>query len=259
VIERAAAGALLAMVIALVARRAGVLSSSGAVAAVVVGGACVAAGWSWAALLLLFFVSSSLLTRLGVEIKEARTGGIVAKSGPRDAIQVAANGGIFALCAVLWLALPWNGWMAAAGGSLAAATADTWSTELGTLLGRAPRQITTGRRVPPGTSGAVSGIGLVAAIAGAALVAVCAWLLAWPAPLTVPIFVGGVAGALADSLAGAVIQARRHCPACDSVTERAVHTCGVATVPAGGWSWMTNDAVNALAASVGAVIAILGS
>ncbi|HJU89879.1 MAG TPA: DUF92 domain-containing protein [Gemmatimonadaceae bacterium] len=258
-IERAAAGALVALFIALAARRARALSPSGAAAAVVVGTVSAAAGWNWALLLILFFLSSSLLTRLGVEIKEARTQGIVAKGGPRDAPQVAANGGIYALCAAFSIAMPWEGWTAAAAGSLAAAAADTWSTEIGTLLGGTPRQITSGRRVPAGTSGAVSLAGLVAAVAGAAFIAGSALLLGWPGRLTIAVFVGGMAGALADTLVGAVVQARRRCPACESLTERAVHSCGSATVHAGGVRWMNNDAVNVVAASVGALIAILGS
>lgn len=255
--ERAAAGAVVALLIALLARRSGVLSGTGAAAAVGAGTASVAAGWDWGALLILFFVSSSLLTRLGVEIKEARTASIVAKGGARDAVQVAANGGLFALFALLSIAYPWDGWLAAGAGALAAAAADTWGTELGTLAGGTPRHVTSLRPVPTGTSGAVSPAGLAATVTGAAFMAASARLLGWPAAIALAAFLGGLAGALADSLAGALFQARRRCPACASLTERAVHSCGTPTVHAGGVTWMNNDAVNALAAAVGALVAVL--
>jgi uncharacterized protein (TIGR00297 family) len=257
VIWRAAAGAVVALLIALVARQAGVLSRTGAAAALLVGTASAAAGWDWGALLILFFLSSSLLTRLRVEIKEARTASIVAKGGARDALQVAANGGLFALFALLSIAHPWNGWVAAGAGALAAAAADTWGTEIGTLAGGTPRHVITLRSVPAGTSGAVSGAGLAATVAGAAFISASARLLGWPAEAAWAALVGGLAGAAADSLAGALIQARRRCPACASLTERGVHSCGTPTEHAGGVAWMNNDAVNALAAAVGAVVAVL--
>src|SRR3954464_8873352 len=97
--HRAAVGLLAAIAIALAARRAGSLANSGAFAAVLVGTAAVAAGWSWGALLVLYFVSSSALSHAGGAEKERRTSGVVAKGGARDAVQVIANGGVFALCA----------------------------------------------------------------------------------------------------------------------------------------------------------------
>lgn len=256
-IARATVGLALAGAIALTARRAGVLSRSGAGAAIVVGTASVAAGWTWGALLIAFFISSSTLSRMRAAVKARRTAGVVAKGGERDAAQVLANGGPFALAAVLSLLTPWSGWAVAAAGALAAATADTWGTELGTLANAPPRLITTWRPVPPGTSGGVTPAGLAATAAGALFIAVVAWLLHWTVEAAAAAVAGGIAGALVDSLLGAHWQERRRCTRCHTGTEQRVHACGAATERAGGIAWLNNDGVNLVSGAMGALIALL--
>ncbi len=66
-------------------------------------------------------------------------------------------------------------WLLGMAGALAAANADTWGTELGVLSLQRPRRIVGGQHVEPGTSGAVSSVGLLASVAGAALIGVLAW------------------------------------------------------------------------------------
>lgn len=236
--------------------RARSLNASGAIAATLVGTATVAAGWDWGALLIAFFATSTLLSRAGRDRKSARTGAIVAKGGDRDAIQVLANGGIFAVCALLFAATSAPPWAALGLGALAASTADTWATEVGTLAAHAPRSILTWRPVPAGTSGGITVPGTAAALAGAAALALLAAALGWPARVATAAAIGGVAGALADSLLGATVQSHRRCPVCNAATERDVHPCGTRTVPAGGWPWLDNDAVNALCGVVGAAVAV---
>jgi uncharacterized protein (TIGR00297 family) len=256
VIERAAAGVAIAAIIAVAAKRARTLTTGGALAATVVGAASVAAGWSWGALLLAFFLSSSALSRIGIDIKHRRTSAIVEKGDERDAVQVLANGGVFAAAAIGYVISPWDGWLALGGGSLAAATADTWATELGTLSGGAPRMITTGQRVPAGTSGAVSGLGTIGMVAGSAFLTLVMLIAVWPGHVLEAVFAGGVVGALADSLLGATMQAQRRCAFCDARTERVIHSCGAHTVHVGGASWMTNDAVNLLCSTIGGAVAL---
>jgi uncharacterized protein (TIGR00297 family) len=258
-LERAAIGVVVAGAIAFVAQRARTLSRSGALAATAVGTAAIAASWYWGALLVVYFVVSTLLSRFGRNRKEQLTAGVLAKSGERDATQVIANGGIFAASILLSaiavdkLAVTLS---LAALGALAAAAADTWATEIGTLYGGTPRSLLTMRPVPPGSSGGVSIAGSLAMIAGAAFVGgVAIWL-----DLTsdfVIVLIAGVAGAIADSLIGATLQERRWCSACDRGSEQRMHHCGSSTRLVGGREWMDNDMVNLIATFVGAAVAVL--
>lgn len=256
-LARLVAGLLVAAGIALATRGAGSLSTSGAVAATLVGGASMAAGWRFGLLLIAYFGVATALSRLGVREKERRTGGMVEKGGARDAAQVLANGGVFAALALAALIHPPGAtFSAAALGALAASAADTWGTEIGTLWGGDPRSILSWRLVPAGTSGAVSGAGSVATVAGAAFIALAARMLGFDVA-AIAIAGGGTFGALADSVLGATVQERRWCAFCEERTERRVHDCGRAAIHAGGMRRIDNDAVNLLATVAGAAAAAL--
>jgi len=244
-----------ALAIAIAAQRARSLSPGGAACATVVGTACVAAGWDWGALLIAFFLASTLLSRLGRRVKEARTSAIVEKGGERDAIQVLANGGLFAAAAAAFVLHPSPVWQTIGAGALAASTSDTWATEIGTLGAATPRSILTWRPVPPGTSGGVTIAGTLGAVAGAVFLGGVAALFGWRAA---PAVLGGLAGSTADSVLGAALQSRRQCPTCHLATERLVHTCGAPTIPTGGVAWLNNDSVNALSSAIGAAAGFWG-
>jgi uncharacterized protein (TIGR00297 family) len=256
VLGRALIGAVLCSLFVVSAHRLRTLSVSGAVAAAIVGTLSIAAGWSWGVVLLAFFASGSALSRLGERRKMDRIGSIVEKGGARDAIQVLANGGVFAAAALGEVVFPSQIWFAIGAGTLAAASADTWATEIGTLAGGQPVSIISRKPVPAGTSGGISFAGTIASIAGALFIAVVAALASWPVPFTA-ITVGGIAGALTDSLVGGSIQSRRWCDLCAVSTERVVHTCGTKTRPAGGIAGFDNDAVNTICSAIGALVALL--
>jgi uncharacterized protein (TIGR00297 family) len=252
--ERALAGFLLAGAIAFVARTVRALSLGGAIAALLVGTAAAIAGWAWAIVLIVFFVTSSALSHFKHAAREARIGRIVEKGNERDAFQVLANGGVFAAGAVLATATGESAWATAALGALAAATADTWATEVGTVAGGSPRSIIAFTPLPPGTSGGLTIVGTLASIVGAAfIVGVGVFMGVGRAPAA--IFVGGVLGSLADSLMGATVQERRWCDGCSEATERRTHYCGAATRVVGGVPGARNDFVNVVCTLVGAAVA----
>ena len=256
------AGAALAGGVALVARRAGSLTPSGQWAATLMGTAVTAAGWGWALLLIGYFVASTALTRMGRAAKAARTAAVLPDGSARTATQVVANGGIYATGVVLGTLLEAPAWTIAGAGALAAAAADTWATELGTLWGGVPRSLLSGRAMRPGESGGVTLVGLSGSVLASLLVAAAAVALTGPlaGPAWRPALTGfaaaGLAGSVGDSLLGATVQSKRWCAACSSWTEREVHPCGRRTDPRRGVRWMTNDAVNLLATVVGALVAL---
>ncbi len=259
---RIAAAAVLAAAIAFAARRSRSLSRSGSIAAWITGTAVAGlGGWAPGVLLVLFFASSSLLSRTG------GSGDRIARRGSeRDAVQVAANGGIAALCA-LFSALDAGSrpiWLAGVAGSLAAVTADTWATEIGRRSRAIPRMITTGSPVPRGSSGGVTALGTAGSVAGALVIAIAAAMLI-PAESTTrgafaaaaAIALAGIAGSLVDSLIGAALQITYRCPACGQISERPIDACGVPGERAKGLTWVNNDVVNLAAALTGAAVAML--
>lgn len=253
---RAVFGAVLCLLFVVTAQRLRTLSVGGAVAAFVVGTLAIAAGWSWGLLLVAFFASASALSKLGERRKSELVGKILQKSGARDAVQVLANGGVFAAAAFGQILFPSSVWFAMGAGALAASCADTWGTEVGTFVGSEPRSIISWERIPAGTSGGITLAGTAASIGAALFIALVASLASWPVPFT-SITVGGMAGALADSVLGGSIQARRWCDLCAESTERRVHSCGTTTRPAGGLAGFDNDSVNTVCSAIGAIVALL--
>ncbi|HKS05619.1 MAG TPA: DUF92 domain-containing protein [Gemmatimonadaceae bacterium] len=252
---RIALGAALVIAVAAVARRANALTAGGALAAVVVGTCAVAAGWEWAGVLLFFFLTSTSLTRLHADVKEARGAARMEKTGARDAVQVYANGGAFAAAAFAHTVLESPVYGAAALGAIAAATADTWATEIGMLAPQTPRSILTGRPVPPGTSGGVTTAGWLAGCMGALSIACVVTLMRLSGFVALVAAAGGITGMFVDSVLGAGWQARYRCERCDVSTERTTHSCGMRTKHEGGLRWLNNDAVNFLSTIAGAAVA----
>jgi len=255
------AGFALGIVIGLVAWRLRALSASGAASAALTGGLIFGlGGWPWAALLLTFFVSSSLLS-LTFSTRKLVYAEKFSKGSQRDWGQVMANDGLGALLVIALALRPESSWpWFAYAGAMATVNADTWATEIGVLYPRPPRLITTGRKVATGTSGGVSLLGLLASLAGAAMIGVVGVAVGsrtGDGSLLLAATLGGSCGSLFDSFLGATLQAIYHCPQCDKETERhPYHICGARTQQVRGLSWLRNDAVNFLASALGGLVAL---
>jgi uncharacterized protein (TIGR00297 family) len=184
----------------------GMVSRGGALGGLVVGAAiyyCL--GPPGFAVLALFVVGGSLLTRLGYGRKR-RAGTAEAGGGRRGARNALANAGVATLCALLAALTSLEAFAAAFVASLGAAFADTAESEFGQLYGRAPRLITSMRRVPPGTDGAVSLPGTLAGLAAATLSAALGYALGLVEGEASLAFVAlaGFLGTIVDSVVGAL-------------------------------------------------------
>jgi uncharacterized protein (TIGR00297 family) len=139
-------------------------------------------GWRAFLMLVLFFVLGTACTKLGYAKKTAM-GIAQEKGGRRGAKNAFANTTAGVLFAFLALSTPHTTLFALATvAAFATAAADTVSSEIGQAFGRTTYLVTSFRRVPPGTDGAVSLEGTLAGIAASALVALsAAWtgLIPW--------------------------------------------------------------------------------
>jgi uncharacterized protein (TIGR00297 family) len=234
------------------------LSKSGAAAAVFVG-LSVLFGFKLPGLLLLgvFFGSSSFWSKFKAS-KKKKIEEKLQKGNTRDWQQVLANGGPASIVAWIHFFIPSDIWLFVFAVSIAAATSDTWASEIGVLSKRRPFHILSIKSVERGTSGAVSLLGNVAAFCGAGLIAACTVFLfglpLFPWLLLVTVF--GFLGNLIDTLLGALIQARYRCPKCGLETEKTIH-CGLSTRLIKGTRLFNNDVVNVSAITLASLCALV--
>ena len=243
---------LVAGVVAYLALRARALTPDGALVTLVLGTLILAAGGvQWLVPILVFFITSSALTKI------FRAKATVKPGESRDGFQVLANGGLAALFVTLQaFGVGGIDWFVPYLAALAVVNSDTWSTEIGSTSRSDPRSILFFKKVPKGSSGAVSWIGSLGGVLGSLAVALTAlffgyaWntvLLAWGA---------GMIGNLVDSLLGATVEVRYRCETCGGVFDVKIH-CNRPTLYVGGLRWFGNNWVNFVASSVGALGVVL--
>lgn len=180
----------------------------------------------------LYFIVGSLVTKL--KLKQKQLEGIAeARSGRRSIESVLGSGFAGIICAALALStgdidLYRIGFIA----SFASKLADTTSSEVGKAYGKTTYLITSLKRVPRGTEGAVSAEGTVAGIVAAAGVAAVAAALGQVKNISGvgAVVVASLVANLLESYIGASVQ--------------------------GKVDWLTNDVVNGLQISVAAALAV---
>ena len=192
-----------------------------------------ALGWQGWFAVVLYLVLGSAVTKLGFRDKQRR-GLAEARGGSRGPENVwgsAATGAALALLIGAGVE-PRSVLLVGFAASFAAKLADTFGSEIGKRWGRTTVLITSFRRVPPGTEGAISLEGTLASALGSLLMSVLMLALqllpSWP--VTGLVMLIGLVATLAESLFGALVQDR--------------------------FDWMSNELVNALQTSLAAVLAI---
>ena len=193
-------------------------------------------GWQGWLMVVSYLVLGSLVTRLGLKRKQAQ-GLAEARGGRRSPANVWGSAAVGTALALLVGAGVGSSPLLMVGfaASFAAKLADTFGSEIGKRWGRTTVLITTFRRVPPGTEGAVSLEGTLASAAGSALMTLIAALLGLLVMAPVALLVVGVGffATLIESVIGAVAQRR---------------------LP-----WLSNELVNAIQTAIAALLAMAGA
>jgi uncharacterized protein (TIGR00297 family) len=121
-------------------------------------------GWRSFLMLLVFFVLGTACTKIGYARKDA-LGIAQEKGGRRGARNAFANTSAGVLFAFLAMATPYSGmFFLAVAAAFATAASDTVASEIGQAYGRRHYLVTSFRKVPAGTDGAVSAEGTLAGI-----------------------------------------------------------------------------------------------
>ncbi len=187
------------------------MKPSGAFAAFLIGLVVyISLGLSGFLILLSLHVIGALVTGYGY--KEKAGNGVAQKKRGFD--NVIANGFFPGLAALLSGFLNTNAalYYVAYVSTVAAATADTVSSEIGELSKKRPRLITTFEEVDTGTDGGVSLLGTASAVAAASVIAVLAAFLnvrdISGNYLMAIVVVSGLFGTTVDSVLGAIFERR---------------------------------------------------
>lgn len=233
----AAAGAatwwmvLLNITVAIAGWAARTVTPAGAIAGAIIGTVIlISAGVAGWAVLVATFLFAAVATRLG-HARKAAAGIAEERGGRRGPGNAIANTGVAAFAAVVaaGMADPAPAFLALVA-ALATSGSDTVASEVGKAWGRTTVLVTSFRRVPRGTSGAISLQGTMAGVvSAAALAATGAWLGLVPMA-AVPIITGAATVAsLLEGVLGATLEAR---------------------------GMLTNDAVNFVNSAMGAALAM---
>lgn len=240
------------------AYRLNALNKSGALAAFILG-VSIVIGFGWEGLFLigLFFSSSSFFSSYKKRRKQMLDKKL-ANGSRRNWAQVAANGAPAGIYSLLYFISDGSQiWLIAFIASIAAATSDTWSSELGVLSKSNPIHLISLKRCEPGTSGAVSVLGSLAGLGGSIFIALAAIILFnLSLPMLIFLSVFGFMGSLLDTLIGAFLQVEYICPVCSVHTERTKH-CNCQTVKRKGINWINNEMVNISSIIISSVLCII--
>ncbi|XP_063826302.1 transmembrane protein 19-like [Ostrinia nubilalis] len=206
---------------------------SGAVFGFLVGLVLTLSNFCFLAALFTFFMTSSKATKLGSHIKK-KIEEEFKEGGQRNWIQVLCNGGMATQLGLLYLLdvgaseRPIDfvkdyraSWLSMGVlGVFACCNGDTWASELGTVLAKTdPILITTFKKVPKGTNGGVTPIGIFFSIVGGFIIGISYYLAIlyfsekatwansppqWPVILYGAL--AGFVGSVIDSIMGATVQ-----------------------------------------------------
>merc|ERR1711892_1380037 len=246
------------------------LSTSGALLALIVRFCLALAHYS-------FFLSSSKATKYRQNIK-AQVEEDFKEGGQRNWLQVLCNGGMAFELSLLYLLdigsadLPVDfrhqyraSWLGMAVlGAISCCNGDTWASELGSVLAKGdPFLITTFQKVPRGTNGGVTLVGLMSSVFGGLVIGAAYFVGVMvsaasmdreiaPNQLLVILVggLGGLLGSLLDSLIGASLQFSGK----DAKTGKIVEVAREGVIPISGKMVLDNHSVNLVSSILTALL-----
>jgi uncharacterized protein (TIGR00297 family) len=192
--------------------------------------------WVLLSSMAVMFFTSTFLTHFKRKKKDSLLKEVLDHK-PRNAIQGLANLGLASLFGILYFFLSSQIFLIAAIASVAAANADTWSSELGVFNKRPPRLILSGKIVPAGISGGVSFLGTLAGCSGAFIIALVYFCFLGKATESLIVLSSGCIGFLMDSVTGELFQAMY-------LSEKGQTTERPSRNLVKGMRWITNDFIN---------------
>ena len=161
-------------------------------------------GWHWLMPVLLFFLSSAAFTKLQHAIK-----GVGNKPTTRNAWQVIANIVWGVTSSALFLFTQNEIFILFFIAFVAAVTADTWASEIGSLLNKRCFSLAKMGTVPAGTTGGISFFGSLAALAGATIISSLSYYIffgTWHWDIIAILSVSAFIACFADSLLGTFVE-----------------------------------------------------
>ena len=205
------------------------------------------------------FASSSFITNYKKD-KKKEFEKVVSKSGPRDYIQAFCNLGVGLICMLLYFISKHNPvFLAAFIGSVAAANADSWASEIGGLSKTQPVLITNFKKTEKGISGGITLLGTLGGIAGAFFIVFLSVLTfifikigsyRINELLFYVSFIAVIMGFLLDSYIGACFQALYRHHTSNNITESETNNDLIK-----GYAWLNNDMVNLITTFLSGLIA----
>lgn len=184
-----------------------------------------------------FFILSSILSKIFPDKSNE-----IKRGSKRDIIQVFANGGIPLLLCIINAFTKYDSMIYLLFlSSVAAATADTWATELGKLSRRNPVSIVNFQVMEPGLSGGITIIGTIGSLMGASVIGLIGLIIGLQIYDIYGIIIIGFISGILDSVLGATLQAKYQTKDGKIIEYRHQGEYLVS-----GYHWMNNDLVNLL-------------